>query len=108
MTFGQNLKYLREIHHVKQDDLAAYLKVTRSAIAGYETRGKQPDYEKLIQIAKYFNVSVDYLLTGKQTDASAPSQDHLHIPGYKIVNCLPHIRPSLHYQREDYGIICRF
>lgn len=77
MTFGQNLKYLREIHHVKQDDLAAYLKVTRSAIAGYETRGKQPDYEKLIQIAKYFNVSVDYLLTGKQTDASAPSQDHL-------------------------------
>ena len=31
MTFGQNLKYLREIHHVKQDDLAAYLKVTRSA-----------------------------------------------------------------------------
>ena len=26
MTFGQNLKYLREIHHVKQDDLAASMK----------------------------------------------------------------------------------
>ena len=77
MTFGQNLKYLREIHHVKQDDLAAYLKVTRSAIAGYETRGKQPDYEKLIQIAKYFNVSVDYLLTGKQTDVPSKEPDHL-------------------------------
>ena len=75
MTFGQNLKYLREIHHVKQDDLAAYLKVTRSAIAGYETRGKQPDYEKLIHIAKYFNVSVDYLLTGKQTDVPSKEPD---------------------------------
>ena len=41
------------------------------------TTRDEPDYEKLIQIAKYFNVSVDYLLTGKQTDASAPSQDHL-------------------------------
>lgn len=64
MLFSQNLKYLREINHVTQEDLAKHLKVTRSTIAGYETRGKQPDYEKLIKIAAYFHVSTDYLLKG--------------------------------------------
>ena len=62
MTFSQNLKYLRELNHVTQEELAHFLKVTRSTIAGYETKGKQPDYEKLIKIASYFHVSVDFLL----------------------------------------------
>ncbi len=62
MTFAQNLKYLREINHITQEDLASYLKVTRSTIAGYETKGKQPDYEKLLKISSFFQVSVDFLL----------------------------------------------
>ena len=62
MTFAQNLKYLREINHITQEDLASYLKVTRSTIAGYETKGKQPDYEKLLKISSLFQVSVDFLL----------------------------------------------
>ena len=66
MTFAQTLKYLREIHHVTQEDLAACLKVTRSTIAGYETKGKQPDFEKLLKIASFFQVSLDYLLGNQQ------------------------------------------
>jgi transcriptional regulator with XRE-family HTH domain len=66
MTFAQTLKYLREIHHVTQEDLAACLKVTRSTIAGYETKGKQPDFDKLLKIASFFEVSLDYLLDNQQ------------------------------------------
>lgn len=64
MTFAAILKHLREVHHITQEKLARHLKVTRSTVAGYETKGKQPDYEKLIKIAEFFNVSTDYLLTG--------------------------------------------
>ena len=64
MVFAQNLKYLREINHVTQEELASYLKVTRSTIAGYETKGKQPDYDRLSKIASYFHVSIDFLLNG--------------------------------------------
>lgn len=62
--FHNVLKLLREEHNVTQDELAKYLNVSRSTIAGYESRNRQPDYEKLIALSHFFNVSVDYLLTG--------------------------------------------
>lgn len=66
MDFSKNLKYLRSIHHVTQEELAQYLHVSRPTIAGYETKNKQPDYDKLIQISTFFNVSIDYLLKGRE------------------------------------------
>lgn len=66
MRFAAMLKKLREEKPITQEALAQELGVTRSTIAGYETKGKQPDYERLLQIAGYFHVSVDYLLTGSE------------------------------------------
>lgn len=62
MIFSERLKELREKKSVTQQDLADYLGVGRPTVAGYETKDKQPDYDKLKQIAEYFKVSVDYLL----------------------------------------------
>ncbi|MCR1952935.1 helix-turn-helix domain-containing protein [Clostridium sp. DSM 100503] len=62
MTFGDRLKELREKHGLTQEQLAKILNITRPTIAGYETKGKQPDYEKLKILADFFNVSIDYLL----------------------------------------------
>lgn len=66
MKFSSTLKALREEKHITQEELASYLGITRSAVAGYETKGKQPDFERLILIAKFFNVSIDYLISGKE------------------------------------------
>lgn len=65
MKFPTILKELRELKDLDQQDLADYLHVSRSTIAGYETGRREPDYDKLLQIADFFEVSVDYLLTGK-------------------------------------------
>lgn len=62
MNFGNRLKMLRNITSVTQKELAQAIDVERATIAGYETRDSEPNYEKLIRISKYFNVSVDYLL----------------------------------------------
>ncbi|MFQ7311079.1 MAG: helix-turn-helix domain-containing protein [Sellimonas sp.] len=67
MGFPERLKMLRENTDVTQDELAKYLQVSRSTIAGYETKNRQPDYEKLFMIARFFNVSTDYLISGKQS-----------------------------------------
>ena len=64
MKFGETLKNLRDIKGITQKDLAEYLEVSRATVAGYETKNHQPDYEKLEKIARYFDVSIDYLLTG--------------------------------------------
>lgn len=66
MDFSEVLKDLRESHNLTQGQLAKYLDVSRSTIAGYESRNRQPDYEKLITISRFFHVSIDYLLTGVQ------------------------------------------
>lgn len=68
MNFAETLKMLREANNVTQAELAAYLKVSRPTIAGYETKNHQPDYEKLVKIAEFFHVTVDFLLTGTNTD----------------------------------------
>lgn len=74
MSFATQLKKLRNVRNVTQQDLADYLNVTRPTIAGYETKGKEPDYNTLFMIASYFNVSVDYLLTGRDfPDSLNPS-----------------------------------
>lgn len=63
--FPQILKQLRTARDMTQDDLANVLKVSRSTVAGYEARNNQPDYDKLVQIADYYGVTIDYLLSGE-------------------------------------------
>lgn len=62
MSFGLRLKELRTKRNVTQQQLADYIGVGRTAIAGYETKDKCPDFDKLRLIAKFFNVTTDYLL----------------------------------------------
>lgn len=56
------LKELREQYKPTQRDLACKLNLTQSTIAYYENGKKLPTIENLISIAKFFNVSTDYLL----------------------------------------------
>ena len=62
MSFGERLKELRVKNNVTQQELADYIGVGRPSIAGYETKQKHPDYDKLKLIAEFFKVSTDYLL----------------------------------------------
>ena len=64
MGFSKRLKLLRKNADVTQDELAQYLQVSRSTIAGYETKNRQPDYDKLYMIAQFFHVSTEDLISG--------------------------------------------
>ena len=70
MEFSKTLKNLREVKDITQDELAKQLKVSRPTIAGYETKHRQPDFDKLLMLSEFFQVSVDYLLTGKESNSS--------------------------------------
>lgn len=67
MNFGDNLKDLRETQNITQSQLAEYLQVSRPTIAGYETKNRQPDFEKLEKIANFFQVSIDFLISGTES-----------------------------------------
>lgn len=56
------LKELRKQKHISQTDLAKALNMKQTTISSYEKGKTQPPIEVLIDIANYFNVSLDYLL----------------------------------------------
>jgi transcriptional regulator with XRE-family HTH domain len=63
MNFASRLKFLREELNLRQEDLAKILNISRQSISNYEKGLRFPNDEDLIRkIAKYFNVSIDYLL----------------------------------------------
>ncbi len=61
-NLNPNLKKLRIEKKKKQDELAEYLRVTTRQYQRYESGEQEPNLDKLIKIADYFDVSTDYLL----------------------------------------------
>ena len=56
------LKELRNLRRISQLKLAMDLNMNQNTISRYENLEREADYETLIKIADYFDVSIDYLL----------------------------------------------
>lgn len=63
---GDRLKKLRSIHGLSQEELSKRLGMSRGTYAHYEINKRQPDYETLQALANFFEVSTDYLISGKE------------------------------------------
>lgn len=66
MTFGEKIKKLRTDKSLTQDELAEKLYVTRTAISKWESDRGYPNIDSLKQIAKFFSVTVDDLLSADE------------------------------------------
>jgi transcriptional regulator with XRE-family HTH domain len=64
-SFGDILASLRESRRVSQQAVGELIGVSRSAVNGYEKGKSFPVADKLVKLAQYFGVSVEYLLTGE-------------------------------------------
>lgn len=70
---GERIKALRTIFGLTQEELAKELDISRSSLSLYETGKREPDYELLRKICKYFNVTADYLLNSETKMPSSPA-----------------------------------
>lgn len=59
---GNRIKLLREEKQLKQEELAKILSISPSAIGMYERDLREPNDDITLKLAKYFNVTTDYLL----------------------------------------------
>lgn len=59
---GERLLDLRKDAGLTQDELAAILKINKHSISSYERDKSEPPDAIKVEIAKYFKVSIDYLL----------------------------------------------
>ncbi|MCM3754617.1 MULTISPECIES: helix-turn-helix domain-containing protein [Bacillus subtilis group] len=62
--FNKKLIALRKSKKLTQEEMAEKIGVHRGTYANYERGHRQPDYETLVKIADFFEVSTDYLLRG--------------------------------------------
>ena len=59
---GERLKKARKDKNIRQEELAAALGVKNATISLYETNKNFPSDKVKIEIARYFNLSLDYLM----------------------------------------------
>ena len=66
MTFSEKLMRLRKREGRSQEELAAYLEVSRQAVSRWEQGTALPDAGNLRKLRQRFSVSIDWLLTEEQ------------------------------------------
>lgn len=59
LEIGKKLKELRKSEHLTQQELADKLQIGRVNYTRYETNAVRPDYETLIKIADFYDVSLE-------------------------------------------------
>ena len=60
--FSQNLKYLRKLKKLSQEDLGRIFGKSSSTIGGWETGYSYPDYATTFEICDYFGVGIGDLV----------------------------------------------
>ena len=59
--FSERLKELRQEKNLSQDKLAKAVGLTHTAIGLWEQGKRNPNLDAVISLAKFFNVSLDYI-----------------------------------------------
>ena len=71
---------LRRRAGINQIQLAEELHLSPSTIGMYEQGRRTPNIEILIQMARFYNVSLDYLLTGSEYTPSSENKNMTQPP----------------------------
>ena len=59
------LKLIRKQKKYNQLKVAMDLSISREALSHYENGKRSPDINMLVLLSEYFNVSIDFLVNGK-------------------------------------------
>lgn len=62
-VFGENVKKIRTLHNLSQQEFGDLFGVSRGSVGSYEEGRAEPKIDTAIKIAQHFNISLDYLLT---------------------------------------------
>lgn len=60
------LREIRKKKNLNQLKVAMDLCISREALSHYENGKRSPDIGMLLRMSEYFNVSIDYLISGKE------------------------------------------
>ena len=68
MKFGSNLKELRKLKNLSQEDLAERVGVSRQSVSKWETGDAYPEMNNILMLCKIFNCKINDLLSNNLED----------------------------------------
>ena len=88
---ADRIKYLREMQEITQIELAHRLGITRASVSAWEQGFSVPSTQKIVELARLFKVSTDYLL--EVSHLAAADMEDLTEEDIRIVQSLiAHLR----------------
>ena len=98
MSFGDNLKKIRQDCNLTQEELAKKIDTSRSNIANYENNKNMPSIDVLSKLSEVLDCSIDYLL-GKSNERKPKETDPLGLA--KIGFSMKDYNPPTKAQKEQ-------
>lgn len=92
IALGARLKEKREYSGFSQEDVAAYLKISRSAVSLMESGGRKVDVLELKQLARLYQCSIEGLT---QDDQSEPDLDSIKMVARAAADLSPEDRSEV-------------
>ena len=71
MKFGENLKNLRKLKKLSQEELAAKINVSRQSVSKWETGDAYPEMNNLLELCKIFHCKINDLVNDSILDIEA-------------------------------------
>lgn len=102
MSFGTNLKKIRQDNNLTQEELAKKINTSRSNIANYENDKNMPSIDVLEKLSKLFNCSMDYLLGKSDVKNYDKDEQEFHYAYHKEMEGLTdeEIADALRFYKE--------
>ncbi|WP_186565045.1 helix-turn-helix domain-containing protein [Lawsonibacter celer] len=91
MTLGERIQSYRKKNGLSQEQLAEALGVSRQAVSKWELNDAQPDLDKVLALARLFQVSTDTLLGNEspEPEAAAAVPPRAKRPQWYLLGLIP-------------------
>jgi len=80
----ENVRYLRRLKGLTQEELSDALNIKRSQLGAYEEGRAKPNYEVLVNMAKFFSITLDALITKNLEKSKIAPEDEKDIKGKNL------------------------
>ena len=98
---GARIAALRRNADLSQAELAAQLQISPSAMGMYEQGRREPSMETIVTLARLFQVSTDYLLTGQPSLQERSRLEAILLERIDAADRHLNNRPDRSFSREE-------
>lgn len=104
MIVGERLQELRKDKGLSQKELAAILGIKPKTLSAYEREVANPSDEIKVKIARYFNISLDYLMGLTRMEMPLDRRGYLVLPANSPVEYVNEIKHFMELAKHKYNL----